>query len=486
VVEGLKYVQGLPTKIVPSSQQELIWELLKEGHHEHRTVCVVAFAKAIAEELKQRVPQGVFASTTYAMGNAAVRRTFPTLQFDKYRVEKMLVDLWGVQDNWEARRLKPVVLDAVQDLVKLCKQHLYDGQPEQLDLLCSRFGIVFDAENQLEETYELVPRVLNLCKDVERDNRLDYTDMVWLPIALDLSLYRYDLLLVDEAQDLTRAQQVLTTRAGDRLVYVGDPHQAIFGFAGADSKSMERMTELLTEAPRGCQTAPLTVTRRCAKAIVREANKYSPDFQAHPDNPEGLISYDKMATYRDKVREGDMVLCRVNAPLVGQCLKFIKMERRATIQGKKVGAMLKRIIDSLQKKSGLTTYTVANLETDLTKWLASEMAHEQDKDAPDEEYLIMLQDKVDCIMLLRKDCETVAEIKRNIEEMFTDDRNIPGIRLSSAHAAKGLEARRVFLLMPKGKGMPHPMAKTQEAIAQEYNLLYVAITRAMHELTYVT
>lgn len=38
---------------------------------------------------------------------------------------------------------------------------------------------------------------------------------------------------------------------------------------------------------RGCAILPLTVTRRCGKAIVKEANKIVPDFKAHESNPEG-------------------------------------------------------------------------------------------------------------------------------------------------------------------------------------------------------
>jgi superfamily I DNA/RNA helicase len=58
-----------------------------------------------------------------------------------------------------------------------------------------------------------------------------------------------------------------------------------------------------------------------------------------------------------------------------------------------------------------------------------------------------------------------------------------GTLLSSVHRAKGLEAKRVFILRPDL--MPHPKAKSAWEKGQEANLEYVAITRAIEELVYV-
>ena len=49
-----------------------------------------------------------------------------------------------------------------------------------------------------------------------------------------------------------------------------------------------------------------------------------------------------------------------------------------------------------------------------------------------------------------------------------------------------LEAKRVFLLQPEGATIPHPMAKTARQREQEYNILYIAITRAIEEFVYVS
>ena len=76
-------------------------------------------------------------------------------------------------------------------------------------------------------------------------------------------------------------------------------------------------------------------------------------------------------------------------------------------------------------------------------------------------------------------------IAAKIDDIFSD-RTKAGIRLSSIHKAKGLEADRVFFLqLPKAR-CPHPMAKTPWQYEQEKNLLYVAYTRAIRELIIVS
>ncbi len=60
-----------------------------------------------------------------------------------------------------------------------------------------------------------------------------------------------------------------------------------------------------------------------------------------------------------------------------------------------------------------------------------------------------------------------------------------GVTLSTIHGAKGQEAERVYLLQPRNCPCPHPYAKTPWAIEQEWNLMYVAITRAKKELVWV-
>ena len=535
LIEGLKILRGGTSKFLPSPQQEAIWSsmLLSRGA---KTVCFVAFTKTIADELKERVPDNCEAMTMHSMGARSVRNALGSLKLNQYRVRDIIAELLD-KDVWELGRQEPELLKATEKLVSLCKMNLSwvpcqeVAETDTIKSACEtqatetllELALHYDVElngNQ-ERVFDLVPRVLERCKDTTQDDCMDFDDMIWLSVVLDLHVICYDLLLVDESQDLNRCQQALAKRAGRRLILCGDSHQAIYGFAGADSESMKRLAKDLGETEQGCQTLPLTVTRRCGRAIVKEAQKYVPEFEAHEtccdgavatlryqilesdeecrNSPDGCHFFNGVygqnkesncircgcvlaepMCYHGFVSVGDMVLCRVNAPLVSECFKFLRQGRKAQIQGRDVGAGLVSTINKMK------TDNIVELASDLSNWLHLETEKENKSRNPSESRLIALQDRYDCILCFMEGAQTVPEVVNNINAIFTDSKHGEGIKLSSVHKAKGLEADRVFLLQPEGSTIPHPMAKTKWQREQEMNLLFVAITRARKELVYVS
>lgn len=541
LIEGLKLIKGVFSSLTPSPQQQKVWDAMYLSEGKARSICFVAFNKAIATELQQRVPVGCEAMTMHSMGFKAINNCYDRVKVSNFRVSDIISELMG-RDIRELRRTKQITIKAIEELVGYCKQTLlglpldcdteeaakegfgFDAQyvtHDELDELSSYYDV--DLGTYKNEIFDLVPRVLERCLDVTKDGSIDFNDMVWLPIAANLSVYKYDLLLVDEAQDLNRCQQQLALKAGKRLILVGDPKQAIYGFAGADADSMPRMVQMLGDTEKGCTVLPLTVTRRCAKAIVREAQKIVPDFEAFHSNPEGIVGrikfegvYDRDKDGRDtlkvamaaaelakidpkkpfgedlpdpdlskfgyavKVQDGDMILCRVNAPLVSQCFRFLKAGRKANIRGRDIGQGLIKLIERMKCSN------IAELIEGISNNLHIEIQKENAKRNPSDQRLIALQDRHDCLMCFCEEAKTVEEVTSKIERIFTDDKSGTGISLSSGHKSKGLESRRVFILMPEGAGCPHPMAKVDWEKVQEMNLLYVMTTRAREELYYVT
>ena len=123
---------------------------------------------------------------------------------------------------------------------------------------------------------------------------IDFTDMLSLALGVDSPHRR--LLVVDEAQDLSPLQIRLVEHwasAADHLVWVGDPDQAIYGFAGADGKHIHDRIRSGVPARR------LTQSWRVPKAVHQLAR------------PLILLSRDRVdAPYDPSDKPGSVVVGR--------------------------------------------------------------------------------------------------------------------------------------------------------------------------------
>jgi len=100
----------------------------------------------------------------------------------------------------------------------------------------------------------------------QRERIIDFNDMVCLPTVLSTSKPQFDFLLVDEAQDLNRAQLELVlacTSAQGRMLFCGDVRQSLYGFAAADTQSINTIIQR-TDA----QVLPLSICYRCPQLSI--------------------------------------------------------------------------------------------------------------------------------------------------------------------------------------------------------------------------
>lgn len=546
---GRQKVDPETFQVVPSAQQQAVWDALALSAGKVTTITYCAFNKSIVTEFGEEwgwlveMLKGVGVTLNFAtvnsLGNKSVYRAFGKVDVKSGHVENLIADVLG-RDVWELRGDKNMqtVLSATNELVGLCKLTLAGWTEEDgfdpanvdydtLDQLAAHYDVELDGSR--ERVFTLVPQILERCLDVRRNRVVDFNDQNWIPIVLNLPIDKAGLGLADESQDFPRAKQEFIRRSCNRVICVGDENQAIYGFAGADTDSMNRMARLLNVD----ESLTLTSTRRCGKAIVRKAQEVVPEFEAHESNGEGLVrearytDLDKdrqpilengvrVRTYHDEVGDGDMVLCRVNAPLVGQALKFLKAGRKVVLRGRDFGGQLASFVRKINAKDP------TDLMTQVETWVVVECKKENAKRNPSEARLMAISDKLECIQAFCDGAKTVDEVLQKIDLVFagkvcprckkhfnetTDTcpeyhcKTIPnpvtgwkegpkllrpeGILFSSIHRAKGLESDRVFFLMPKGGECPHPMAKSAWQRQQEKHLWYIACTRAREELVLV-
>ena len=476
-IAGLNLMRGKRPDFNGTDQQEAIWEAMsQEGAQD---IACVAFNKPIAQELQKKVPAGVEASTFHAMCFQAINDALGRVKVENFKADNILEN---EVDGVSLRKKNPVLFSGTKKLVSLAKATLWDAEAgiEGLREIVEHYSI--DLNGELPQALDLAPRILSRC--LEQQDVIDFDDMIWFVHALDLPIRKRDLLLVDEAQDLNRVQQEVALSAGDRLILIGDPYQSIYGFRGADSQSMSRMYDILSETDRGVKDLPLMKTFRCPQSHVELVQKYVPDFAAYDPTREGIIRNQAgLGTPQD----GSLVLCRVNAPLVSAAFRLIRGGVKANIQGRDIGANLQSVIDKLiatpQYKMGVGN-EVCGLLRALEDYSGKERARILSSKFASGSKLVNLEDKVMCIQVFCAGADSVKNIKGKIKALFQDGSNgRGGVLLSSIHRAKGLEADSVYILQPEL--MPHPMATVSWEKEQERNCQVVAYTRSKNELVFI-
>jgi DNA helicase-2/ATP-dependent DNA helicase PcrA len=436
----------------------------------------VAFNKHIADELGRRLGTNAKSCTLHSLGNAANNRVFGHAgDPDENKTERLLLESNGMRFAYEDRRgnLRPTS-EAIEILnaARFCRLTLTDPQnDEAFDGMVEHFGL-YDLPSDADK---IIGNLLDRCSQLTKTR--DYTDMVWLPVVRNLPVEQFDYLAVDEVQDLNRCQQELAALAckGGRMAPIGDELQSLYGFTGADPESMPRLTERLRSSARGARVMPMTVTFRCPRSHVALANRLVPDLKAAGEAAEGKIEDIDPERVTELAGPGDLIICRKNAPLVGQTFALLAAGKPAVMLGRDFGKGLTALLNKLNPG------TCDELIAKVRKWLDKEVDRLERKRA-NESAVQSATDKAACLLELASYEDSVGAVRDRIKWLSAESADPKrSIRLSSVHRAKGSEADRIIIVEPECMPMISKKTKSWE-IQQEKNILYVALTRAKSEL----
>ncbi|NOK20026.1 UvrD-helicase domain-containing protein [Corallococcus carmarthensis] len=405
------------------------------------------------------------AKTLHALGFAAVKTYWKGTALDKDRALTLARRAAGHESP-------DPMIKLVRKLAAFGKNVAPFGSVADLVELAIQFEVEPDAEwSKSGWDTETVARCAHEAMRLatQRDGTVDFDDMIFVPVAMKMVHPRYNLVVIDEAQDMNLTQLLLAqklVRKGGRTVVVGDDRQAIYGFRGADSKSLDRLKSELSAVE-----FPLTTTYRCPKKVVALAQQLVPDYKAADTAPAGIVRDVSESKLAEVATPGCFILSRKNAPLVSTCIKLLKRGKRAKVEGKDIGRSLLTIV----KKLGGTT--IESFLSKLAAWEERETQRTRLAAKDPEPVIERIADQAGMLVALCEDLLTTKELESRIENLFDDaaESTQPLIICSSVHKAKGLERERVFLLKDT-------FSRTG---TEECNIEYVAITRAKHELVWV-
>lgn len=461
----------------------------------------LAFNKHIASEIQGRVGKSVICKTIHSIGMGTLRSQIqnPMLDENKYfdiakpyaeelakeKMRKYQAELrrYLKSEDQEKPEEPPTAISIASIFKKLahfCRVTLTDPKNfDALEIMANHFDCLNESSIELYMLHEPLISILKQGVLVaERQKIIDYDDMIWLPWKWDLQPSLQDYVMVDECQDLSPAQLnlVLKMRSkGGRMIFVGDPNQAIYGFAGASSDSIEQIISFTSAT-----ILPLSICYRCPESHIKLAQKIVPAIEPAPDAKVGTVEFVPLEKIGSVIREGDLIISRCTAPIVRLCINLIATKIPARVKGRDIGKSLTVIVKEIAKKPDF----VFSRFGDFLKEYKDAKKGKLEQKRNCESQIQSLCDRIDGIQICYEsfDALTVEQLCQEIEDLFSDGRS--SVVLSTIHRAKGLEENRVFILEPEK--LPLKWANQKDwQFTQEKNLEYVALTRAKDVLYFI-
>jgi F-box protein, helicase, 18 len=279
---------------------------------------------------------------------------------------------------------------------------------------------------------------------------------------------RYDLILLDEAQDTNpvAADIVLRQRCGK--VLVGDRHQAIYAFRG----SVNAM-DMLPEA----QPHYLTQSMRFGPMVAAAATCLLRRFKGETHTIAGLGA---MSATPDRVDRAQphAIISRGNASVFAQAVQALG-NRKVHFVGGAQYYLLGKLTD---------VYSMWTDRKDLVRdafyreFSDFESLASYGRETGDKDILSL-------VSMVREYRGALPGLIASVTAQACEHAGDADILLMTAHRSKGLEFDQVVLdddfheLIDR-KGQPNTGAMDAQAFEQEVNLLYVAMTRARRAIEF--
>ena len=281
----------------------------------------------------------------------------------------------------------------------------------------------------------------------------------------------FDLVLVDEGQDLSPIMLDALAHCRKRIIIVGDTHQQVYSFRYA----IDAMKSFPFDEER-----ELTMSFRFGRGIAEVASLLIQEakdekgfkIRGNPRKASSVGFYTELP--RPKPGERCAVLSRTNLALFEKGLRLRSRGFRFCLEGN-ISSILGRILD--------------------VHWLSIE-EHDKIRDPfihsfkglePLETYAKDLDDfqLAGIAKVVRQYARLLPDVvfeMMKVSKHASEDPNAPAVILSTVHGAKGQEYDRVYIDADIAASLSRPEGLLTGAFGDEVNIAYVGFTRAIQEL----
>ena len=402
----------------------------------------LAFNKAIVKDVVPKLPLGWTCKTFNAFGLGMIKKYHPyaRVDFTKY------TNKGYIHPNSASLISKHMAMNG-------------NISDTSWKTTCDRFKISYSFIKEAKEV---------LARGQENTQLISGDDMLQYPIDNGWKSEEYEIVLIDECQDLNPQQiAFLTCIPTKRIVFVGDMNQAIYGFRGSDPYAIEKIKDHYN--PIEYQ---LTESFRCPQEIITTVKHIVPNITSKKTG--GSIET------ADGNRDIDFpdecfIISRTNSNLVKLAYKFIQENKHFSIGGTFITQLkkdLNRVFNGCVSLTGMRENVVDQYEKEL------------DRAKGNKWNITSIENKYDSLLAIINVATSPEDIHTFVKNLAMHSDSASCRRLMTIHAAKGLETPTVYFIKPDTCAYFKEKSESQWEKQQEDNLYYVACTRALNKLVF--
>ena len=340
-------------------------------------------------------------------------------------------------------------------------------------------------------SYELEKNLLHIL-DKELTNYkesfklYDFTDMIER-FNVAKMCPKYDVVFVDEAQDLSPIQWKMVDILRENSKYVilaGDDDQAIYGWAGADVKQFQDIESKKDIILPQSHRVPQAVQHVADQILNRipDDRRIKKNWKARDE--EGIVSY--VTSIEDvPLNTGDwLILSRTNdrltklKPILRDMGIYFQFKGRKSFKS----TLFRSILNYTRWQNKGEKLSLSEVRDVLDCVPYNHALNEERLYDLKEFGFSNTQRWFDVFTVDPEECLYIREMLRQEEELHRDAR----VELSTIHSAKGGEATNVLLILDNTKTIREATEKSLAKEDEEHRVWYVGVTRTLQNLYILT
>lgn len=429
--------------------------------HDEKKLLYIAFNRAIRDEASQKFPKNVDCKTAHQVAYAVYGRKY------RHKLEHNIT-------NWQIAECLPSVDGKLFNLIKkTLNNFLASSDP---------YVLIGHVREDVDEESSSAERLPSNHQIIDSEEIASFVELIWekmkdvdskVPMTHDgyLKLYQlsqpdlsisYDAIMIDEAQDITPVVNAIVLAQKATLIYVGDPHQQIYRWRGAEN-AMDY--KILKEA----EHLNLTNSFRFGPTIAMIANAIL-EYKGEQLSIIGRGGEDRVLKTIPREEKPYTIISRTVADVVNNARLAIQNNQKVYWVGGIESYSILSLLDiywfSMKTEDKIVDRTILQRYESYDQYVSQA---EESKDTG------MLRN-----IKIINEVQDVPSFIQKLRKLTVTKENQADVILTTAHRSKGLEWRTV-MISDDYPELYHLVDKPS-ALSDELNLLYVASTRATKHL----